>query len=240
MHQITPFPGPGDFLVLARGGVMADQATQQSPAVSPALAEPTAHVRAGWVTELSLASLAMWMASYTPLQVLLPIQLRDITPQHKLAALGVVSALGAVASVLATPITGALSDRTTHSRGVAHLRGRRHRWTLAMALPGAASLVIMVKQTTVAGSGQAPPLTGPRPTRAIWRLCATSRPAASQTSASSSNHPPLTLRHRAATCSAPGTGTPRIYQVISTVGAQPVAPRPNTTGGSPSTARASR
>ena len=91
-----------------------------------------------------------------------------------------------------------------------------------------------------AARGQARPLTGPRPTLAIWRLCATSRPAASQTSASSSNHPPLTFRHRAATCSAPGTGTARMYQVSSTVGAQPVAPRPNTTGGSPSTARASR
>ena len=36
------------------------------------------------------------------------------------------------------------------------------------------------------------------------------------------------------------TGTARMYQVSSTVGAQPVAPRPNTTGGRPSTARASR
>ena len=83
-------------------------------------------------------------------------------------------------------------------------------------------------------------LTAPRPTRAIWRLCATSWPAASQTSASSSNQPPLTCRHRAATLSGPGTGTPRIYQVSSTVGAQPEAPRPKTTGGSPSTASASR
>ena len=59
---------------------MADQATQHQRAMSPALAEPAKHVRAGWVTGLSLASLAMWMASYTPLQVLLPIQLQDITP----------------------------------------------------------------------------------------------------------------------------------------------------------------
>jgi hypothetical protein len=85
---------------------MADQATEQPRAISPALAEPTKHVRAGWVTGLGLASLAMWMASYTPLQVLLPIQLQDITPRHKLAALGVVSAVGAVASVLVTPVAG--------------------------------------------------------------------------------------------------------------------------------------
>jgi len=65
----------------------------------------------------------MWMASYTPLQVLLPIQLQDISPRHKIAALGVVTAVGAVASVLATPLAGALSDRTTHARAVGHRGG---------------------------------------------------------------------------------------------------------------------
>ena len=55
---------------------MPDQATEQPRAISPALAEPTKHVRAGWVTGLGLASLAMWMASYTPLQVLLPLPTR--------------------------------------------------------------------------------------------------------------------------------------------------------------------
>ncbi|HEY7142821.1 MAG TPA: MFS transporter [Streptosporangiaceae bacterium] len=130
---------------------MADQTTHQPRTVSAALAEPTAAVRRGWVARLGLASLAMWMASYTPLQVLLPTQLQDITPRHKIAALGLVSAVGAVSSVLATPVAGALSDRTTRARGIAHLRGRRHRWTLAMALLGAVSLVFLARQTTVAG-----------------------------------------------------------------------------------------
>jgi MFS family permease len=53
--------------------------------------------------------------------------------------------------VLATPVAGALSDRTTHARGVGHLRGRRHRWTLVMALLGAVSLVVLARQTTVLG-----------------------------------------------------------------------------------------
>lgn len=73
---------------------MADQATRRTAVTSPALAEPAAHVRGGWVAGLSLASLAMWAASYTPLQVLLPIQLPDISPRHKIAALGVVTAVG--------------------------------------------------------------------------------------------------------------------------------------------------
>ncbi len=71
----------------------------------------------------------------------------------------------------------------------------------------------------------------PRPTRAICLLCATRRPEASQTSASSSNQPPLTCLPRADTWSGPGAGTARMCQVSSTVGAQPVAPRPKTTGG---------
>ena len=50
------------------------------------------------------------------MQVLLPSSCRTSRPRHKIVALGIVSALGAVASVLATPIAGALSDRTTHAR----------------------------------------------------------------------------------------------------------------------------
>ena len=68
---------------------MADQMTGEPSALSRALAEPTVHVRRGWITGLSLASLGMWMASLTPLQVLIPIQLQDITPQHKIARAGV-------------------------------------------------------------------------------------------------------------------------------------------------------
>jgi MFS family permease len=130
---------------------MADQMTGEPAALSPALAEPTAAVRARWITGLSLASLGMWMASLTPLQVLIPLQLQHITPQHKIAALALVSGLGAIASGLATPLAGALSDRTTHRFPLGWLRGRRHRWTLAMALLAAASLAVLARQASVAG-----------------------------------------------------------------------------------------
>ena len=69
---------------------MADQTTEPQ-ALPHALAEPTVHVRRSWITGLGLASLGMWMASYTPLQVLLPLQLQHITPHHKIVALAVVS-----------------------------------------------------------------------------------------------------------------------------------------------------
>ena len=89
----------------------------QAPALSQALAEPTVHVRGGWIAGLGLASLGMWMASLTPLQVSMPQQLQDITPHHKVLALSLVSAAGAVAAVVATPVAGALSDRTTGALG---------------------------------------------------------------------------------------------------------------------------
>jgi hypothetical protein len=62
---------------------MADQTADQARAVSRALAEPTAGVRGGWIAGLGLASLGMWMAAYTPLQVLIPTQLQDITPRSR-------------------------------------------------------------------------------------------------------------------------------------------------------------
>ncbi len=130
---------------------MADQMIDEAGLLSRALAEPTEHVRARWITGLGLASLGMWMAALTPLQVLIPIQLQDITPRHKIAALSIVSAVGAISSGLATPLAGALSDRTTHGFAVGWLRGRRHRWTLGMALLGAAALAVLARQTTVAG-----------------------------------------------------------------------------------------
>ena len=130
---------------------MTDQSTDQPVAMPPALTEPTVHVRWGWISGLSLASLVMWMAALTPLQVLLPEQMQNITPHHKYLALGLVSAFGAVASALATPIAGALSDRTTHSYALGRMRGRRHRWTLVMALLAAASIALMAEQHTVLG-----------------------------------------------------------------------------------------
>jgi len=129
-------------------GQTADEAQQ---ALSRALAEPTVHVRRGWIAGLGLASLGMWMASLTPLQVSMPQQLQDITPGHKILALASVSAAGAVASVIATPVAGALSDRTTHAFGIGRLRGRRHRWTLGMALLAAVSLALIARQQTVVG-----------------------------------------------------------------------------------------
>jgi MFS family permease len=132
---------------------MAEQATGTPRVLPMALAEPTEPVTKTWIGSLGLASLVMWMACLTPLQVLIPAQLQKIDPHGKILALGLVSAFGAVASLLATPIAGALSDRTTHAYRVGHMRGRRHRWTLAMAVLSAISLALIAGQNSVLGVG---------------------------------------------------------------------------------------
>jgi MFS family permease len=130
---------------------MSDQVVGQPEVRSLALAEPTVYVRYRWIVGLTLASLGMWMASQTPLQVMLALQLQNITPQHKIVALGVVTGVGAISSALATPVVGALSDRTAHGRRLGRFSGRRHRWTLVMAVLAAACLAVMALQGTVVG-----------------------------------------------------------------------------------------
>jgi len=133
---------------------MRDQAIGQ-PDLSLALAEPTQHVRRRWIIGLTLASLGMWMANQTPLQVMLALQLQDITPRHKIVALGVVTGVGAIASALATPVVGALSDRTAHSGRMRH----RVRLQLTATCTGVANRqaglgLIAVQESLHLGAGE--------------------------------------------------------------------------------------
>ncbi|MER7536979.1 MFS transporter [Streptomyces sp. NPDC097704] len=109
------------------------------------LAEPTVPVTAGWTASLSLATLAVFMAFMTPIQILLPLQLEHIDPQDKNTALSLVTGLGALVAVLANPLAGAWSDRTTSRFG------RRRPWILGGALAGAAGLAFTASQHTVWG-----------------------------------------------------------------------------------------
>ena len=148
-EQATESPHPD-----AEGAGGAGGSSPHETALFPrALAEPTEPVTKTWIGTLGLASLAMWMATLTPIQVLLPEQIQHVDPKGKILALGLVSAFGAVASLLATPIAGAFSDRTTHAWRIGRLNGRRHRWTLIMAVLAAICLALTAAQTTVLGIG---------------------------------------------------------------------------------------
>lgn len=111
----------------------------------PALTEPMRRVGAPFVGTLSLATLGIWMAFFTPIQLLLPQQLEDIDPAGKVGALGWVTGAGAAVAILVTPVAGALSDRTTSRLG------RRLPWVLGGTLLAAGALAVLSRQSTVAG-----------------------------------------------------------------------------------------
>jgi MFS family permease len=110
-----------------------------------ALLEPVRRVGAPFVGTLALANLALWMGFFTPIQLLLPQQLEDIDAAGKVGALGWVTGAGAAVAVLVTPLAGALSDRT------ASRWGRRLPWLVGGTLLAAAALVLLARQSTVAG-----------------------------------------------------------------------------------------
>ncbi|MFF7351414.1 MULTISPECIES: MFS transporter [Streptomyces] len=107
-----------------------------------ALAEPVEPVGRGWTAALSLANAAIWVGWFGPLQILLASQARDFAPgtgMPKETLLAWVTGAGAVVSLLANPLFGALSDRTTARRG------RRTPWIVAGSAGGAVSLLLLAR-----------------------------------------------------------------------------------------------
>jgi MFS family permease len=115
-----------------------------------ALAEPTVRVGKRWIGLLFAANLGVWMAFFTPIQILLPQQVESIAPGDKETMLAWVMALGAFAAIVANPLAGAFSDRTCVRIGGREL-GRRHVWTVGGAVLGAAALVLLAQQHTIIG-----------------------------------------------------------------------------------------
>ncbi|MEU9440578.1 MFS transporter [Streptomyces sp. NPDC048304] len=109
---------------------------------SAALAEPVEPVGRGWTAALSLANGAIWVGWFGPLQILLASQAKDFAPgsgMSKETMLAWVTGAGAVVSLLANPVFGALSDRTTARPG------RRTPWIVAGAGGGALALLLLAR-----------------------------------------------------------------------------------------------
>ncbi|MGK4593282.1 MFS transporter [Amycolatopsis sp. w19] len=109
-----------------------------------ALAEPVARVRAGWMSLLFFANIALWLGVYAPIQVLLPKQAELLDAADKEAVFSLVTGIGAVVALIANPAVGLLSDRTCSARG------RRHPWTAAGAAVAAAGLIVLAFAPNVA------------------------------------------------------------------------------------------
>ena len=111
--------------------------------VQEALAEPLVSVPRSWVAWVTLAGLGLWAGFFGPIQVLLAQQAQLVSPGHKELVFGVVTGVGSAVSVVANPLFGALSDRTTSRFG------RRVPWVVAGGLLGALALVLLAQATSV-------------------------------------------------------------------------------------------
>ncbi|MDH6181789.1 MFS family permease [Microbacteriaceae bacterium SG_E_30_P1] len=116
-------------------------------------AEPTRRVHAGWIALFATAWFGIWMAQLTPIQLLLPQQVDTVLNPtdwtESVVAFGIISGIAGACALIAYPLTGALSDRTTSRFG------RRRPWILAGALVFAVALVLLGIQTTMVGIGVA-------------------------------------------------------------------------------------
>ncbi len=108
-----------------------------------ALAEPVAGVPRRWVAWVTLAGIGLWAGFFGPIQVLLAQQAQVVSPDHKEFVFGLVTGVGSAVSVVANPLFGALSDRTTSRFG------RRLPWVVTGALAGAFALLVLAGAQTV-------------------------------------------------------------------------------------------
>lgn len=125
---------------------------QTSAAATPvAFSEPTKLVSAGWIALFATAWFGIWMAQLTPVQLLLPQQVEAHVLSDnwvdKVVAFGIISGIAGFFALIAYPLTGALSDRTTSKFG------RRRPWILGGALLFASSLIVLGLQSTMVGIG---------------------------------------------------------------------------------------
>ena len=139
---------------------MSHAAPPSAPSAFNPFAEPTRNVPARWIAFFAIAWFGIWMAQLTPVQLLLPIQVDhtlrpdgEIAPQdwvESVRAFGIISGIAGACALVAYPLTGFLSDRTTSKLG------RRRPWILAGADPvrGSASSC-SASRTTSSGSASA-------------------------------------------------------------------------------------
>lgn len=118
-----------------------------------ALAEPDRRVSARWIAGFAVAWLGIWMAQLTPVQLLLPEQVDAFRGPgdwvQSVLAFGVISGIAGACALVAYPLAGALSDRTTSRFG------RRRPWILGGAVGFAAALALLGIQSTMVGIGVA-------------------------------------------------------------------------------------
>jgi len=98
--------------------------------------EPQKKVGAGFLTLFGLANFGLYLTVMMPALFSLPYKVGLLAPDEKVAVLGLVATIGAVAGLIAGPIAGVLSDRTRTPIG------RRRPWFI-VALADSIPLMIV-------------------------------------------------------------------------------------------------
>jgi MFS family permease len=111
--------------------------------VIDALGEPTRRVGLGFQVLLGLANAGAVITLIPVLAVLIPAQTTQIDPLHSASSLAFVLTLGASAALIANPLAGALSDRTTSRFG------RRRPWLLLGTLGASLSLGLLANSQSI-------------------------------------------------------------------------------------------
>ncbi|WP_427017671.1 MFS transporter [Pseudarthrobacter sp. P1] len=99
-----------------------------------------------YMVGMPIASTGLWMAVLAPAIVVLAIKVSEITtPETRAGALSLVAGVGAIIALLANPLFGRLSDRTTSRFGM------RKPWIVGGSLVGLGALFILGTATGVPG-----------------------------------------------------------------------------------------
>lgn len=114
-----------------------------APGLLPAVDEPPMKVSLLYRAGLFLASMVGGLSSVCIKQLLLPIQISQLDPRTTATSFGLVAAVGACAGLIASPLSGALSDRTT-SRW-----GKRRPWIIGGIIVAVVGLFTMAAATTI-------------------------------------------------------------------------------------------
>lgn len=108
--------------------------------------DAAARIRPAFLITISLANLGIMLAFFTPIQNLLPRLAESIAHgDGKETALAWITATGALVAIIANPLAGALSDRTTARWGM------RRPWILFGALAGGALIALLALPTSILG-----------------------------------------------------------------------------------------
>lgn len=99
---------------------------------------PAQRAGAGFIAAYVFLQFGNWLSLLTPIVVTIALRVAQVaTPEEKATQLGLVLGIGAFASVVATPIWGFISDRTTSRLG------RRKPWMIVGVLGGGMGLALM-------------------------------------------------------------------------------------------------